>query len=103
MTPESPDARRIRQAAEWAAFTVAISEEMTLMWSMDPTPEEALGLMGLMAGLSFDMNMRHLREWQPDPPPGGWPGERVVRHADLFTHKIPTAPRLRRVLVKGAE
>ena len=79
------------------------AEEALRELASEPTVDEMAREMGLMAGLSFDMNMRHLREWQPDPPPGGWPGERVVRHADLFTHKIPTAPRLRRVLVKGAE
>ena len=81
MTPETPDARRIRQAAEWAALTVAAAEEVQLVLSMDPTPEEYVGLLVALTVRPVEMQERHLREWQPDPPPGGWPGERVVRRS----------------------
>ena len=81
MTPETPDARRIRQAAEWAALTVAAAEEVQLVLSMDPTPEEHVGLLVALTVRPVEMQERHLREWQPDPPPGGWPGERVVRRS----------------------
>jgi hypothetical protein len=82
VTNESPDARRIRQAIERSSLTLDTVAEVHAALVAGKHPIEALGAVIAAAGRDLEMTVRHTDEWAPDPPPGGWPGERVLRRGN---------------------
>lgn len=66
MTPESPDARRIRQAAEWAALTVAAAEELQTLSAMGCSSQEMIEFITMASDCRSYMADRHLNEWMPE-------------------------------------